>query len=95
MFGVWELYGAVELIFYILVSLGFFVGIVLMVSPEAFDELNKALSKEYGIKTRLLPRIELKAIHVLDKVITKNRMHGMVVGFIISVVAFVLILTYR
>ena len=95
MFESGELYQAVELIFYFLVSLGFFVGIVLMVSPEAFDVLNKALSKEYGIKTRLIPRIELKAIHILDKIITKNRTHGMIIGFIIASASFVLLLAYR
>ncbi len=89
------IFDAVQFIFYILVSFGFFVGIVLMVSPEAFDALNKALGREYGIKTRLVPRVELTAIHILDKFITKNRLHGMTIGFLISTFSFILILTYR
>jgi len=90
-----ELYGVVELIFYILVSFGFSIGLILMVSPEAFDIFNKALSKEYGIKTRLVPRVELKVIHILDKIITKNRARGMALGFIIASLSFVLLLVYR
>ena len=87
-----EIGEAFRLIFYFLVSFSFIMGIVLMVSPEAFDTLNKALSKEYGIKTRILPKIELTVIHVLDKVITKNRAHGIIAGFIISTISFLLIL---
>ena len=71
MFESYEFLEIVKFLLYILVSFGFFTGIVLMVSPEAFDALNRALSKEYGIKTRLVPKIELTAIHVLDKIITK------------------------
>jgi len=81
-----------SLILRFLVSFGFFVGIVLMVSPEAFDALNKALSKEYGIKTRLIPKIELTAIHLLDKIITKKRIYGIAAGFLISTISFVLLL---
>lgn len=75
-----------------LVSFGFFSGIVLMVSPEAFDALNKALSREYGIKTRFIPKLELATIHVLDKIITKKRSHGIIVGLIITVTSFILLL---
>lgn len=75
-----------------LVSFGFFSGIVLMVSPEAFDALNKALSREYGIKTRFIPKLELATIHVLDKIITKKRSHGIIAGFVITVVSFILLL---
>lgn len=92
MLELFELDKAFDIIFYIFVSFGFFVGIVLMVSPEAFDSLNKALSKEYGLKTRLLPKIELKAIYILDKTMTKNRSHGVIAGIVIAVVSFVLIL---
>ncbi len=90
-----EIFNIVEAIFYFLVSFGFFVGIVLMASPEAFDALNRSLSKEYGIKTRLIPKIELTAIHVIDKFVTKNRWHGIIIGFTISMVSFILLLTYR
>lgn len=78
-----------------LVSFGFFSGIVLMVSPEAFDALNKALSREYGIKTRFIPKLELATIHVLDKIITKKRSHGIIAGFVISVVSFILLLIHK
>ena len=81
-----------SLILHFLVSFGFFVGIVLMVSPEAFDALNKALSREYGIKTRLIPKIELATIHMLDKIITKKRVYGIAAGFIISTISFILLL---
>lgn len=78
-----------------LVSFGFFSGIVLMVSPEAFDALNKALSREYGIKTRFIPKLELATIHILDKIITKKRSHGIIAGFVISVVSFILLLIHK
>ncbi|HOD12940.1 MAG TPA: hypothetical protein PLO93_03560 [Candidatus Omnitrophota bacterium] len=78
-----------------LVSFGFFSGIVLMVSPEAFDALNKALSREYGIKTRFIPKLELATIHILDRIITKKRSHGIIAGFVISVVSFILLLIHK
>lgn len=92
MFGSKEIDLIVNLIFHFLLSFGFFVGIVLMISPEAFDALNKAFGKEYGIKTRLIPKLELTFIHILDKIITKNRMHGIISGFLISLISFILLL---
>jgi len=92
MFENTDLIQIITLVLHFLVSFGFFVGIVLMVSPEAFDALNRALSKEYGIKTRLVPKIELATIHMLDKIITKKRIYGIAAGFAISTISFILLL---
>ena len=72
-----------------MVSFAFFVGIVLMVSPEAFEALNRALQKEYGLKTRLVPKLENTSIDVIDKALIKNRI---IAGLIIAVCSFVLLL---
>jgi hypothetical protein len=95
MFESHELVLIINLVLRFLLSFGFFVGIMLMISPEAFDALNRALSKEYGIKTRLIPKLELTAIHILDKIITKNRAHGIISGLVIVTVSFVLLLIYK
>ncbi len=92
MFTIFDLVEIIKLVLRFLISFSFFIGIVLIVSPEAFDALNKALSKEYGIKTRFIPRMELKAIHILDKIITNNRAYGIIAGILIAVISFVLLL---
>ncbi len=81
-----------NMVFYIMVSFGFVVGIILMVSPEAFESLNKALQKEYGFKTQLLPKLESTVFNVIDKTVLKNQM---VAGIMISVTAFALLMIYR
>jgi len=81
-----------NMFFNIMVSFGFFIGIILMIAPEAFDSLNKSLQKEYGLKVRLVPRIEDATVDVIDKTIIKNRIMS---GLIISVTAFALLLLYR
>ena len=78
--------------FHIMISFAFFVGVVLMVSPEAFEALNRALQKEYGLKTRLLPKIENTTINIIDKAVIKNRVFA---GLSISVVSFVLLLIHK
>jgi len=40
-----------NMLFYIMVSTGFVIGIILMVAPEAFETLNKALNQEYGFNS--------------------------------------------
>ena len=81
-----------NMFFYIMVSIGFFVGIILMVAPEAFDSLHKSLQREYGLKIRLVPKIENTSVDVIDRAIIKNRVMS---GLIISVAAFVLLLLYK
>jgi len=81
-----------NLFFYIMVSFGFFIGIILMVAPEAFDSLHKSLQREYGLKIRLIPRIENTSVDVIDRTIIKNRVMS---GLAISVTAFILLLLYK
>ena len=78
--------------FDIMITLSFLIGIILIVSPEAFDFLNRALQKEYGLKTRLFPRLEDTSIDLVDKTIIKNRT---ICGLILSIVSFILLLIFR
>jgi len=78
--------------FKIMVSFGFFIGITLMISPEAFEALHKKLQKEYGLKIRLIPRIEDKYVDVIDRAIVKNRI---IAGLIIAITSFILLLIYN
>ena len=83
---------SVNLVFYLLVSIGFVVGIILMVAPKAFESLNKALQKEYGLKKRILPQLEDTSIEVVDKMVKKNTV---IYGMVISTISFILLLIYK
>ena len=78
--------------FHIMVSFAFFVGVILMASPEAFATLNRALQKEYGIKTRLVPTLENTSIDVVDKAVIRSRVLG---GMAIAVASFALLLLFK
>ncbi|MFH1359579.1 MAG: hypothetical protein ABIJ41_00895 [Candidatus Omnitrophota bacterium] len=75
--------------FHIMTSFAFFVGITLMISPEAFESLNRALQKEYGLKRKIVPQLEDKKIEVVDQFIMKNRT---VAGLVITAASFILLL---
>jgi len=81
-----------NMIFYILVSVGFVIGIILMVAPKSYETLNEALQKEYGIKTRFIPKLEDSKIEVVDDVCKKN---SVITGMIISIVSFALLLIFK
>ena len=81
-----------QMFFHIMISFAFFVGIVLMVSPEAFDALNRSLKKEYGLKTRIIPMLENTSIDVVDKFVVRNRV---IAGIIIAITSFILLLIYK
>ncbi len=81
-----------EMFFYIMISFAFFIGIILTVAPDAFEALNRAFQREYGVRTRLLPKLEDTYIDVIDRAISKNRV---LAGVIISVSAFILLLIYK
>ena len=83
---------SINMFFYIMVSFGFVIGIVLMVSPEAFESLNWAMQKEYGLKIRLVPKIENTTMDFIDKTIVRNRVTA---GLVITVMAFVLLIVYK
>ena len=81
-----------NMIFYILVSFGFLVGIILMVAPNAYESLNEALQKEYGIKKRFIPKIEDTKFEVVDGIFKKNTV---IAGMILSIVSFTILLIYK
>ena len=60
-----------------------------MASPEAFKAIDKALKKEYGMKTRLVPHIENSHFDAFDRFILKNRGAA---GFVIALFSFLLLL---
>lgn len=83
---------SINMIFYILVSFGFVIGVILMVAPGAYDTFNQALQKEYGLKMRFIPKVEDTKINTIDEICKKN---AGIAGMIISFLSFVLLLTYK
>ena len=81
-----------SMVFYILVSFSFFVGILLLVAPEAYEIFNRSLQKEYGLKIKLIPKLEEESISVVDKTLMKYRIGA---GLMISITAFELLLLYK
>lgn len=92
MWAMFDLSDSTRVITGILLSLAFFVGIMLIVSQEAFILFNKALSKEMGIRKRYLPRLENKNYPYIDLLILK---YPLIAGLVIAVTAFILLLVYR
>ena len=90
--NVWDFLISFRIVFYIMISFAFFVGILLMVSQEAFDSFNRDLQKEYGIKRRLFPKIEDSNFNFIDYLLLKNRL---IAGLLITVISFVLLLIYK
>ena len=81
-----------KLVIYFMLSLAFFVGILLLVSQEAFNIFNDDLKKEYGIKKRLFPKIEDQWFNLVDFVVLKYRFWA---AILITVAAFILLLLYK
>lgn len=81
-----------NMIFYILVSIGFTIGIILMVAPKAFDTFNEALQREYGIKKRFIPKVEDTKVGDIDGLCRKNTV---ITGMLISILCFMLLLIFK
>jgi len=75
-----------------MVSIGFVIGIILMVAPEAFEIFNKGLNREYGLKFRFFRKIEDEKFENLDRFATR---HSVIIGMILSVVTFILLIIYK
>jgi len=83
---------SINMIFYILVSISFVIGIILTAAPQAFEELNNALQREYGIKKRIIPGLEKTGISIVDKICKK---HSVFIGMLISIISFFLLLIFK
>ena len=83
---------SMNMIFYLMVSFGFVIGIILMVAPEAFENLHKALQREYGLTVKLAPKFENTVFNAIDKAIVKHRKFT---GVLLSITAFVLLIVYK
>ncbi len=92
MVDILQLGSSSKMVFYILISFSFVIGIILMISPEGFDALNKSFQKEFGIRTRLVPKLEDTFIDVIDRAMIKN---PVIAGLCISVTSFFLLLIYK
>ena len=86
----WDISG--KLLFNLMLSFAFFVGIILMVSREAFSAFHKALQKEYGLKRKLAPKLEDPQFDIIDKILMKYRVMA---GMLICITTFFLLLLYR
>ncbi|MFA5088949.1 MAG: hypothetical protein WC552_07950 [Candidatus Omnitrophota bacterium] len=83
---------SIRLFIYIMISFAFFVGILLLVSQEAFDVFSSDLQKEYGLKKRLFPKIEDSGFNFVDFLLLKYRFMA---GILIAVIAFILLLVCK
>ncbi len=87
-----EIVGAAKLFIFIMLAFAFFVGVLLLVSDQAFNMFNKDLQREYGIKKRLFPKIEDSRFEFIDFLLLKYRF---ISGLLIAVIAFILLLIYK
>lgn len=87
-----EVIGAVKLFIYIMLAFAFFVGILLLVSDQAFSLFNKDLQREYGIRKRMFPKVEDSKYEFIDFLLLKHRF---ISGLLISIIAFILLLLYK
>ena len=92
MFEILGIEASIKMIIYLMLSFSFFVGIMLIISQEAFQHFNEALQKEYGIKTRILPNVEDKRVHLVDKLVLKYRIWA---GIVITIAAFILLMIFK
>ena len=92
MINIFNLGGSMNMVISLLLSLSFFIGILLIISHESFISLNKALQQEYGIKRRLAPAVEDTYIDIVDSFLTTHRVWA---GLIIAISAFILLLLYK
>ena len=83
---------SVKLFFHLMISFSFFVGIILMVSSEAFESVSHVFLKEYGVKTKVFPPLENTVTDAIDKVVIKNRVLG---GMLISIFSFFLLVFFK
>ena len=83
---------AAKFFIYLMLAFAFFVGVLLLVSDEAFSLFNKDLQKEYGLKKRLFPKIEDSWYGFVDFLLLKYRF---VSGLLITIIAFILLLVYK
>ncbi len=77
---------------FLMLSFSFFVGIILLVSSDAFRSFNQALQKEYGLKRRIAPQLEDARVDFVDRVLIKYRLMA---GLLICIAAFFLLLLYK
>ena len=74
---------------HLMLSFAFFIGIILMISRDAFITLNRDLQREYGIKRRLSAKLEDVYIDVVERASLK---YPVFVGLFIAIFAFILLL---
>ena len=89
MMGIFGLTVSMKFLANLMLSLAFFVGILLMVSRDALITLNRDLQREYGIKRKMAQKLEDVYIDVVDR--TSLR-YPVPVGLLIAVAAFILLL---
>ena len=83
---------SIKLFFHLMVSFAFFIGVILMISSEAFEGVNRVLLREYGIKTKMIPPLESTMINTIDKFVMKNRVFA---GMLISIFSFFLLIFFK
>ena len=81
-----------KFLIFLMLSLAFFVGLLLLVSHEAFAVFHSKLQQEFGLKRRIAPKLEDTQVDVVDKVLLQYRF---LAGLLICLAAFFLLLLYK
>ena len=81
-----------KFLIFLMLSLAFFVGLLLLVSHEAFQSFHNKLQQEFGLKRRIAPKLENTQVDIVDKVLLKYRF---LAGLMICMAAFFLLLIYK
>ena len=90
-----ELSGILEagdFIYTIALCFAFFMGIMLIVSREAVECLNKDFQREYGWKRYVLSQLEEPKYKFIDAVVMK---YPLWVGLLVSITSFLLLLIHH
>ena len=81
---------ALKLFMRIMLAFAFAGSLFVLIDPEVYKKLNSILTKEYGIKKKLMPIIESEKTS-LDQVVLQNRK---LLGSLFLVLSFVLLTLY-
>ncbi len=88
----WEEFGVFEagwVLWDLMISFTFFIGIFLIISREAVECLNRDFQKELGWRKYIIPQLEGKKFLFIDAFILK---YPVWIGLTISIISFVLLL---
>jgi len=78
------------LLFYLFFSATFFIGLMMIIAPKAFKELDSAMNREFGLKKIFFPKIEKKIVKIIDEFMLRNNILSGAVLIVISLAVLIL-----